>query len=140
MATNTAGTAARDYNMQMVHYLRRNITFADNGAVKTVGVIPAGAQIVNIVSGVFVTTVFNAGTTNTLDIGTSATASLYATDLALGTKAFVPLDEAATQTGVNSWYVAADTTITCSVKLSGTAATTGAGVVIIEYIPDNDRR
>jgi len=139
MATNTAGTVARNFNKQMVHYLRCAIAYTDNGTVKTVGVIPAGSIIVNLVSGVYVNTAFNAGSTNTLDIGTSATASLYATDLALGTKAFVALDEAATQTGVNAWIVAADTTITCSVKLSGTAATAGAGVVVVQYIPNNDK-
>jgi len=139
MATNTAGSVARDFNKQMVHYLRLGVTFADNNVVKTVGVIPAGAQIVNLTSGVYVRTAFNAGTTNTLDIGTSATANLYATDLALGTKAFVALDEAATQTGVNAWYVTTDTTITATVKLTGTAASAGAAEIVIAYIPDNDK-
>jgi hypothetical protein len=74
-----------------------------------------------------------------LDIGTSADDDLYATDLALGTKAFVALDEAATATNVNTWYVSVDTTITTTVALTGTAATAGAATVIIAYIPNNDR-
>lgn len=139
MATNTAGTTARNFNKQMVHYLRCGLTYSDNGTAKTVGVIPAGSQILNLISGVFVTTVFNAGTTNVLDIGTSANDDLYATDLALGTKAFVVIDEAATATDVNTWYVSADTTITATVALTGTAATTGAAEVVIAYLPDNDR-
>ena len=139
MATGTAATTARQLATQQVHYLRCGITFADNGLVKTVGTIPAGSQMINLTSGVYVREVFNAGTTNVLDIGTTADDDLYATDLALGTKAFVAIDEAATATNVNTWYVTVDTTITATVALSGTAATTGAAEIIIAYIVDNDR-
>lgn len=140
MGTGTGVTAtnARQHSLQMVHYLRCGITFADNGVAKTVGILPAGAQILNTLSGVFVRTVFNAGSTNVLDIGTSANDDLYGTDIALGTKAFVALDEAATATDVNTFYVSVDTTITATVALTGTAATTGEAEVIICYIPDND--
>jgi hypothetical protein len=140
MPTNTQGTAARQNTIQAVHTLRKTITFADNGVPVVIGVIPAGSQIVNLTSGVYVNTVFNAGTTNVLDIGTTADDDLYATDLALGTRAFVALDEAATATNVNAWLVTVDTTITATVALSGTAATTGSANVVIQYIPDNDAR
>lgn len=133
MATGTAGTTARQYATQQVHYLRKSITYSNNGTALTVGVIPAGSLILKPMSGVQVTTVFNAGTTNVLDIGTSADDDLFATDLALGSLAFVPLDEA-----IGGFLVAADTTITATVGLTGTAATTGAGEVVICYIPDND--
>jgi hypothetical protein len=139
MATGTAATTARQLATQQIHYLRCGISFADNGVAKVVGIIPAGSQMVNLISGVFVREVFNAGTTNVLDIGTSANDDLYGTDIALGTKAFVALDEAATATDVNTWYVTADTTITATVALSGTAATTGLAEVVIAYIVDNDR-
>lgn len=132
MATNTAGTAARQYNMQMVHYLRKGFTFSDDGSTLTVGILPAGAQIIKPMSGVAVNVAFNAGTTNVLDIGTSADGDLLATDLALGTIAFVALDEAVTMT------VAADTTITATVDLTGTAASAGQGEIVICFIPDND--
>jgi hypothetical protein len=139
MATGTAATTARQLATQQIHYLRCGISFADNGVAKVVGIIPAGSQMVNLISGVFVREVFNAGTSNVLDIGTSANDDLYGTDIALGTKAFVALDEAATATDVNTWYVTADTTITATVALSGTAATTGLAEVVIAYIVDNDR-
>lgn len=139
MATNTAGTVARDYHKQMIHYLRLGISFSDNGVAKVVGVIPAGSQIINLISGVFVRTVFNAATTNTLNIGTTADDDLYATLLALGTKAFVALDESAATGLVNTFYVTVDTTITATVVLTGTAATTGTAEVVIAYIPDNDK-
>lgn len=134
MATGTAGTAARQFHTQQIHYLRKSITFADDGTTVTVGTIPAGSLILKPISGVAVTTVFNAGSTNVLDIGpsTDSGTDLWATDLALGTLAFVPLDEAVTN------LVSVDTIVQAAVDLTGTAATTGAAEIIIAYIPDND--
>lgn len=122
-------TPARKTYNQQIHYLRKNVTFADNGTAVTVGVIPNGAQIVKPISGVAVSTAFDAGTTNTLNIGTSADDNLYATLLAVGATTFVPLDEAVSN------LVAADTTITATVVLTGTAATAGSAEVVIAYIP-----
>ena len=123
---------ARQYHQQMVHYLRKSIVFGDDDVELTVGTIPAGAVILPAASGVIVTTVFNAGTANVLDIGTTADPDLYATDLALGTLGQVTLDEAV------DFSVSADTTITATPALTGTAATTGAGIVIIAYAVNND--
>lgn len=134
MATGTASTSARVFHTQQVHYLRKSITFADDGTTVTVGTIPAGSLVLKPLSGVAVTTVFNAGSTNVLDVGpsTDSGTDLWATDLALGTLAFVPLDEAVT------FLVSVDTTVQAAVDLTGTAATTGAAEIIICYIPDND--
>ncbi|MEP0150006.1 hypothetical protein [Roseibium sp.] len=134
MATNTAGNSARYYNKQMVHYLRAGLAFGDNGTAVTVGIIPAGSVILKAASGVQVTTAFNAGTGNVLDVGTSDNDDLFGTDLALGTATFVPLDEA-----IGGYHVTSDTTITATVALTGTAASAGAAEVLICYIPDNDR-
>lgn len=134
MATGTAGTVARQFHTQQIHYLRKSITYADDGTTVTVGTIPAGSLILKPISGVAVTTVFNAGSTNVLDIGpsTDSGTDLWATDLALGTLAFVPLDEAVTN------LVSVDTIVQAAVDLTGTAATTGAAEIIIAFIPDND--
>lgn len=132
MATNTSGSDARQFYTQQVHYLRKSIVFGDDGTALTVGKIPAGSVILKPLSGVQVSTAFNAGTTNTLNIGTSADDNLYGTLLALGATDFVPCDEAV------SYLVTSDTTMTCTVVLTGTAATAGAGEVVIAYIPDND--
>lgn len=128
---------ARQFHSQQIHYLRANITFADNTKVVTLGTVPAGSQIINAISGVFVNTVFNAASTNVLDIGTTANDDLYGTDIALGTKAFVALDEAATATDVNAWYVSADTTFTCTPTCTGGSLSTGNAVVVIAYVPNN---
>lgn len=124
-------TPAREYHQSVIHYLRKDFTFADDGKVLTVGTLPAGAVMLKPLSGVDVQVVFNAASTNVLDVGTAANDDLYATDLALGTIAFVPLDEAVTM------KVAVDTTIIATVDLTGTAATTGEGSVVIAYtLPD----
>lgn len=127
-----AGSDARQFHTQQIHFLRKSIAFGDNGTELTVGKIPAGATILKPLSGVNVDVAFNAGTTNTLNIGTDADDNLYGTLLALGSIAFVPLDEAVAMT------VAAETTITATVVLTGTAATAGNGEVVIAYVPDTD--
>ena len=135
MATGTAGSTARVYASQQIHYLRKSITFADDGTTVTVGTIPAGSLVLKPISGVAVTTVFNAGSTNVLDVGpsTDSGTDLWATDLALGTLGFVPIDEAVTN------LVSVDTIVQAAVDLTGTAATTGAAEIIIAYIPENDK-
>jgi hypothetical protein len=132
-------TTARQYHQQMIHYLRKTITYADDGTEVTIGRIPAGSVILKPISGVMVHTAFNAASTNVLDIGANGGSSgalddddYWATNLALGTTTFVPLDENVTN------RVAYNTIITASVDLTGTAATTGEAEVIIAYIPDND--
>lgn len=126
------GSDARQFHTQQIHFLRKSIGIADIGVEVTVGKLPAGATILKPLSGVNVDVVFNAGSTNVLDIGTPADDDLYATDLALGTIAFVPLDEAVAMT------TAAVTTVTATVATTGTAATAGAGEVVIAYVPDTD--
>jgi hypothetical protein len=125
-------TPARLYSQQMVHFLRKQITFADAGVAKTVGVIPAGSVILKPASGINVSTVFNSSGTDLIDIGTSGTADLYATDLAGQTLGFAALDEAV------SMYVASETTITATYAQSVADATTGVAQVIIAYVPNTD--
>jgi len=131
MATGTAGTTARVLPYQVVHYLRKDITYANDGQTLVIGTIPGGACIIKAASGVNVSTAFNGGSTNTLDIGYSTDSGTdnLATLLALGTANFIPLDEVV---GLN--YVATDTIISCKV-VSTAAASAGVGQIIIAYIP-----
>lgn len=134
MTTGTAGTTARQYSQQMVHYLRKGITYSDAGTTVDVGTIPAGSLILKPLSGVAVNVAFNGDTTNTLDIGpsTDSGTNLWGTILALGTIAFVPLDEAVTM------LVSSDTLVQAAV-VSTASASAGSGEIIIAYIPDNDQ-
>jgi hypothetical protein len=129
MTTNTAGTTAREYHTAQVHYLSKEFTKADAGLVLTLGVRPGGSYVVR--GGVVVTEAFNAGTNNRLDVGTSADDDGFATDLALGTVGVIVADEMAT---TNDAYSATDQTISATVDVTGSAATTGAGFVWVEYI------
>lgn len=126
------GVPARNAGYQNVQYLREDITFADNGIVKTLGKIPAGSLILKPISGLQVTEAFNAGTNNFIDIGTTANDDLLGTDLSGLALVFVPLDES-----VADFKVTADVTVTVTVGLTGTAATTGAAVSVIAFIPPN---
>lgn len=123
----------RVYHQTMVHFLRKTVDYTTNNVAQTIGVIPAGSLILKSASGIHVTVAFNFGTNKLMDIGTSATDNLFGTSLSLATTDFVPLDEQ-----IGGFLVAADTTITATVKGTGTAATAGSGEVVICYIPDTD--
>ena len=111
----------------IVHYVKAPFTYSDSGQVE-IGTIPSGATILKALSGVNIDTAFNAGTTNTVDVGTSADPNLYGTALAGGAVAFVPLDEAVAMT------LSADTTMYVQYNQTGTAASAGSGVAVIAYV------
>lgn len=130
---------ARQYHTKQTHYLRKSISYTDDGSEIEVGMVPAGSVINKASSGVHITTAFNASGGNVLDVGTNGGATgasddpdLFGTDLALGTLGFVPVDEAV------SYLLTRDTIITASVALTGTAATQGAAEVVVEFYPDID--
>ena len=123
-----ANPSPRDLGYSVVQEISATVGYADNGTAVVVGTIPAGSVILKPMSGVTVSTAFNAGSTNTLNVGTTDDDNLYGTLLALGTTTFVPLDENV------SFVVTEDTVITATVVLTGTAATAGSGVVSIAYI------
>jgi hypothetical protein len=132
MATNTAGTVARNFQKQMIHYLRKTVTTSDLAVAVNVGYIPAGSLIVRPISGQEVTVAFvsTAGGVPRLDIGTTANDDLYGTDLSSTAIGFVPLDELVDLT------VSVDTLITATLA-SSAAVTAGSAEVVIAYIPDN---
>jgi hypothetical protein len=114
-----------------VHFLRRDITYADAGVAKVLGTIPAGSVIVKPMSGVNIHTAFNSSGTDLIDIGTTLDDDLYATDLAAQTVGFAPLDEAVSQ------YVSVDTTFVVTYAQSVADATAGVAQAVIAYIPNN---
>ena len=130
---------AQQYHTKQVHYLFADVTFSNDGETTSLGWVPAGASIVD--AGANVTTAFDAGTTNTLNIGyrnggNSETddADEYASLIALGTAGIIAADDLATA-AVNSFPGGAE--ITCGVVLTGTAATAGAATVWVQYIVDH---
>jgi len=128
MPTGVAGTQARQYTTAQVHYLTKEVTYANNGASVSLGYVPAGAYIIR--GGVVVKTAFNGDTTNTLNLGTAADADEFGSALALGTIGVIPADEMATTNGA---YLTADTEIFAAVT-STASASAGAGIAWVEYI------
>ncbi len=131
MATGIAGTNARRYHHCMTHYLRKTIAFSDgNAAVVTVGTLPAGAVVDRVATTVI--TVFNA-TANSLNIGTVATPTAYASATALGAVAQVTGTIVAAQA-----YRTTDTVVVATLTASGTAPTNGQAIVTVFLTVDND--
>ena len=83
--------SGQQYHQNMVHFLKKEITFADAGTTVTVGTLPANSVVLR--GGVAVTVAFDGDTTNTLDIGTVADPNGFATVLALGTIGNIVADE-----------------------------------------------
>lgn len=133
MATGTAGSAARNYNMQMIHFIRKSVAFGDSGVQQTVGVIPAGSMILTPISGAIVTTLFNDSGTDLIDIGISTNDDLLATDLDVSSVGVKTLDEA-----MGLMIMSTDVTITATYTGENANASTGAAEIVIAYIPDID--
>ena len=113
------------------HVLRKDIAYNTTGIASGVsmGAVPAGAVITAVT--VLVTTVFNAATTNVLTVGKTGTLNAY---LAAG-----DADETAlglTRYTGKAAHVTEDTEIFVSFTETGTAATTGAAKVMVEYVLD----
>lgn len=143
MATNTAGTVARNNYDQDVAYLRKRITIAgaSAGGLPTVaytnttinlGTIPAGATILSAISGVDVLTVFNAGTNNRMNIGITGSTAKYGSVLSLLTAGFVAMGVAVGHT------VDVDTPLIATLDITGTTPTTGDFTIIIAFTKGND--
>ena len=124
----------RQLDIQAVHFLRKSITYADNGKTVDVGYLPAGATIIRNASGVAVTTAFNGDSSNVLNVGLSTDSGTnnYGLNLALGTLGFVALAEAA------SGLVGSSDVLIQAAVTSTASASAGAAEIIICYVPDTD--
>jgi hypothetical protein len=130
------GTDAREYPMQVLHFLRRSISF-DSQFISTddftkVGTLPAGAVIYDAI--VKVTTAFNAGTTNYINVG------IVGDDDGIvdqGDLDLTAVEWQSSRRGCDLTFTS-DTHVYVTYDQSGTAATTGAAEIIVAYIPDND--
>jgi hypothetical protein len=136
MATGTAATNARQYHTQQVHYLRKHITFADEGVEVTVGVIPAGASVIG--GGAHITTAFD--DTSTIDVGfkdgnSTDDPNAYATALVATAIGFIALDALSATTNIQQTE---DHLVTVTLNDGTGAVSTGAADIIVTYVVDND--
>jgi len=122
------GVPERDNGTQNIQHIKKAFTYLDAGTTIDIGTIPEGAIILKPISGVHVITAFNGDTTNTLDIGPSTNTDLWATDLALGTVGFIPIDEA-----VSNVVGSGESAVQAAV-VSTASASAGSAIVVIAYI------
>lgn len=120
----------------MSNHLTKQVSFAANGTTTTVGVIPANSYVKSI--NIIVTEAFNAGTTNTIQVGYSGTAGGYAgaTDVStVGVKSGAngSLNSGAFTNGKG--LEATKRTVIATFGQTGTAASTGKAMVVMEIVP-----
>jgi len=113
-----------------------NVVFGANGTETVVATVPANSQIYQIA--VDVTTAFNAGTTNTFDIGDGSTADQYADALAVGTAARVLATSDVSQIGNLIDIGSTDVDVTVTYNQTGTAASAGAATVTVLYLQNRN--
>lgn len=148
--TTPPSYSARQLPLQTTHYFRKTVNFNDANISTGVkfGALPQGAYITSVKC--FVTTAFNAGTTNVLAMGTTAAGSDI---LAGGTTANINCNPASTgnqalgaAAGVGLTVAAGNPTgsnggfdLFARYTQTGTAATTGQVTFVIDYVPNNDQ-
>ena len=113
-----------------------NVVFEANGTTTDIATLPANSQIFQIT--VDVTTVFNAASTNTLDLGDGSTADQYADALALGSLARVLATSDVSQIGNLIDIGTSDVTVTATYNQTGTVATAGACTVTVLYLQNRN--
>jgi len=111
------------------------IAFGDTTDKSLSIVIPANSQLVDIK--ILVTTAFDAGTTNTLDIGIVGDSDLYVDNAAVGTAGDAALGNTALAT---NWSDIGTTDVKLAAKYiqTGTAATAGAARIVVSYVQNNN--
>lgn len=121
---------ARQLHTQQVHYLRKRVNYNDTLIATGVvfGTLPAGAVLVS--QNVRCSTAFNAGTTNALNIGTTAGGTQLFTDAATA---------GARSPTIANLTFAADTDLYIQYAQTGGAATAGVADIVIGYAPNNDK-
>jgi hypothetical protein len=136
MATNTAGTVARDLGIQAIHYIRKDFTYTDLGVAAqaatgggVVGVLPAGAVVLRLT--VATTASFNDTDRDDLDVGYSLGGAELGSAMDINTAVIDAGDIAAADMAPLS----ADTTVyfAPTTAVAAEDGTTGAGTIIVEY-------
>lgn len=130
MTTGIAGTSARQYHSQQVHYLRKRILGTAGNATYTLGTLPDGANVLRIST--LVRTAFSGGTP-TIALGTAASGAAFFA--ANGTPATTVGRNAITLIATGALGMSADTALTATIAGTPTAGTLD---VEVEYTVNND--
>ncbi len=128
-----AKTTPRVFQQQMVHYLRKAVVFAANNTATFVGTLPGGAQILDGI--VNITTVYN-GTAPAISVGLTATT--YSDIIAVADVTTTTLGSYRGAILTTGDLISTDSDVYARFTQTGTAATTGAAVVVLTYAVNND--
>lgn len=118
----TTHDPGRQYELSV----EKTLSLAELATPCTVAKLPPGATVTGIQ--VYVDTAFNAGTTNTLSIGDSGSATRF-----LNAQSVAATGPVAVSTQIGRKYTSSDR-IDVSYAQTGTAATTGVVRVITKYV------
>lgn len=124
-------TPARKTQLPVLHFIAKTVNYSDAGVAAglQIGTLPAGA--VPITTTVDINTAFNAATTNTVSVGTTATGTDYVSATAAGSAA-----TSATAVPIaKRTALLVDTPIYVSYASTGTAASAGVATVHVSYLP-----
>ena len=113
-----------------------NVVFAADGTTTTIATLPANSQIIEIY--VDVTTAFDAGTTNTLDLGDGSTADQFADALDVSSAARLLATSDVSQIPNLIDIGASDVQVVATYNQTGSAATAGAATVTVVYVQNNN--
>jgi hypothetical protein len=113
-----------------------NVVYAASGTETEICTLPANSQIYQIA--VDVTTAFDAGTTNTLDLGDGSTADQYADARDISSAARVLATSDVSQIGNLIDIGTSDVTVTATYTQTGSAATAGAATVTVLYLQNRN--
>lgn len=145
--TNPPSFAPRQFTTQQLHFFRKTFNYNDAniGSGVQFGSIPVNSYIDAVQCQI--TTAFNAGTTNTVQVGVTQTGGelLSTTTVTAGFYNGTAADMGLVETGAASGNVNGITTALGGVSLwvryaqTGTAATAGSATCIVKYIPPMDQ-
>jgi hypothetical protein len=128
------GIPARSSGDQTVNYLRAPVTFAmGNSGIVNVGTLPAGCAVLRAY--IIVTTAFNAGTNNFLKVGISGSDASILSTATVSTAGVIATTSALATATAATTNPTVDTLVICTSLMTGTVATAGVGVVVVEYAP-----
>ena len=135
---NTTGTTVGT-NVANVGYVVMSqsdtIAYTDSTDKSLSIVIPANSQIVDVK--ILVTTAFNAGTTNTMDIGIVGNSDLYVDGAACGTGGDAALGATAL---VTNWTDIGTSDLKLAAKYidANTDSSEGAARIVVSYVQNNN--
>ena len=113
-----------------------NVVFGADGTETVVATVPANSQLWQV--SVDVTTAFDAGTTNTVDIGDGTTADKYADALDVSSAARLLATSDVSQLGNLVDIGTTDVDVTVTYNQTGSAATAGAATVTVLYLQNRN--